>query len=246
MNANGALAHGVIVVVDYHSHLPSAVDVAIALAHTRRLTLRGLFLEDPDLASVSSLPFSQEVTLAGARPRAFEEERLRRTLQGFHRRFSQLLAQGAERAALEYSVSSVRGRRQSMELGGEVQFDYLVLGAPGATRKPGPGVLRVLLVGADMAATVPILECLQAIGGGRQLELLLADGDEESAADGRLLRFVADHRGVTCRRLQPGQWAGVFRPADRAPDLVVAPRQCEPGVLETLLKLAACPVILSA
>ena len=81
MTGDGALAHGVIVVVDYHSHLPSAVDVAIALAHTRRLALRGLFLEDPDLASVSSLPFSQEVTLAGARPRAFEEERLRRTLQ---------------------------------------------------------------------------------------------------------------------------------------------------------------------
>ena len=133
-----------------------------------------------------------------------------------------------------------------MELGGELQFDYLVLGQPGATRKPSPGVLRVLLVGADMAAAVPVLEALQAIGGGRQLELLLADGDRETAADGRLQKFVADHRGATCRRLQAGELTGVFRLAGRAPDLVIAPRHCHPGVLEQLLKVAACPVILSA
>jgi hypothetical protein len=246
MTGNGTETRGVIVVVDYHSHLPSAVDVAIALANSRRLALRGLFLEDPDLASVCSLPFIQEVTLAGARPRALEQERLRRTLQGFNRRFRQLLSQGAERAALEYSVSSVHGRRQSMELGGELNFDYLVLGQPGVTRQPGPGVLRVLMVGADMDAALPVLDSLQSPGGGRQLELLLLDGDTATTGDGRLRKFIEGHRGVTCQRLQAGQLAGVFRLAGRAPDLVVASRRCQPELLKTLLKLAACPVILSA
>jgi len=244
MTADGAQTRGVIVVVDYHSHLPSAVDVALALANSRRLALRGLFLEDPDLASVCSLPFSQEVTLAGARPRALEQDRLRRTLQGFNRRFRQLLSQGAEQAALEYSVSSAHGRRQSMELGGELNFDYLVLGQPGATRQPGPGVLRVLVVGADVDAALPVLESLQT--PGRPLELLLLDGDTATTGNERLRKFVEAHRGVACQRLQAGQLAGAFRLAGRAPHLVVASRRCQPELLKALLKLAACPVILSA
>jgi len=245
MTANGTGGHVVIVAVDYHSHLPSTVEVAIALANRRRLALRGLFLEDPDLASVCSLPFSQEVTLAGARPRALEGETLRRTLQGCNRRFRQLLAQGAERAALEYSVSSVLGRKLSMELGGELSFDYLVMGQPGTTRRPSPDVLRVLLVRPDMEAALPILESLQAIGGRRRLELQLIDGESGSRDDERLQQFVAEQRGISCLRVQVGQLSGVLRAAGRAPELVVASRLCHPGVLETLLKLAACPVILS-
>lgn len=244
MTSNGAeKASGVIVVVDYHSHLPPAVEVAIALANRRRLALRGLLVEDPDLASVSSLPFSQEVILASARPRALEAQRLRRTLQGFDRRFRTLLSQGAERASLEYSFSSVLGRRQAME---QSDSDYLVLGQPRPRREPSRKTLRVLLVGADMEAALPVLESLLPIGEERQLELLLIDGTMSAAQDVRLRNFIAEHPGVTCQRLPARQLTSIFRPVNHTPDLVVASRQSSAELLDNLLTLAACPVILSA
>jgi hypothetical protein len=244
VTSNGAeQARGVIVVVDYHSHLPPAVEVAIALANRRRLALRGLLVEDPDLASVYSLPFCQEVILASARPRALEAQRLRRTLQGFDRRFRALLSQSAEQAALDYSFSSVHGRRQAME---QSQFDYLVLGQPRPRREPSRKVLRVVLVGADMAAALPVLDSLLSIGEERQLELLLIDGTMDTAEEVRLRNFVAEHPEVSCQRLPVRQLAGVFHPVNHAPDLVVASRQSGSELLDTLLKLAACPVILTA
>lgn len=241
---NGAkAAGGVIVVVDYHSYLPPAVEVAIALANSRRLALRGLLVEDPDLERVSALPFSQEVILSSARPRALEKERLRRTLQGFERRFQSLLSQGAERAALEYSFSSVLGRRQAME---QPNSDYLVLGQPRPHREPVRASLRVLLVGADPEAALPVLESLLSAPEGRKLELTLVEGTLGAGQVTRLREFVAQHPGATCLQLPARQLAGVFRAVDHTPDLVVATRQCGAELLDTLLKLAACPVILSA
>ncbi len=244
MTANGIkTAGGVIVVVDCHSHLPPAVEVAITLANGRRLPLRGLLVEDPDLASVCSLPFSQEVILPSARSRALETERLRRTLQRFDRRFRDLLSQGAERASLDYSFSSVLGRRQAME---QSNSEYLVLGQPRSHREPTPKTLRVLLVGADMEGALPVLESLLSGGMERQLELILIDGTMGDAQEVRLQEFVALHPGVTCQRLPARHLVGIFRPAHPAPDLVVASRQCSSELLDKLLKLAACPVILSA
>jgi hypothetical protein len=236
-------AGGVIVVVDYHSHLPPAVEVAIALANRRRLALRGLLVEDPDLASVCLLPFSQEVILTSARPRALEEQRLRRSLQAFDRRFRALLSQGAERAALDYSFSSVHGRSQALALSSS---DYFVLGQPGPIREPSRRTLRVMLVGEDVQAALAALDSLRSIGGGKQLELLLVNGATETGEDSHLRRFLADHPEVSCQRLQVGQLAEVFRRVNPPLDLVVTSRQCGPELLERLLKLATCPVILSA
>lgn len=234
---------GVFVIVDCHSHLPPALEVAIALADRRRLPLHGLLVEDPDLASVSSLPFSQEVTLLNARPRALEQERLRRTLRRFDRRFRALLSQGAERASLEYSFSSVMGRRQAME---QSNSDYLVLGQPRPHHEPARKTLRVLLIGANMEAALPVLESLLPGDEKRQLELILIDGTMDPAQEVRLQDFVALHPEVSCQRLPNRQLVGILRPASQAPDLLIASRQCSPELLETLLKLAACPVILSA
>lgn len=237
------------VVVDYHSHLLPTVEVAIALANRSRLALRGLFVEDPDLASVSSLPFSQEVILANARPRALEAERLRRTLQGFDRRFRELLSRAAEQAALEYSFGSVQGRIQTLELPGS---GYLVLGQPGPTRQAGPirqpgrKTLRVLLAGVGLEAALPALESLLSIGDGKQLELLLVEEAAETGIDRRLHTFLADHPAVVCQRLQARQLASALRPVNPALDLVVTSRQCSPELLDKLLTLATCPVILSA
>ncbi|NND68254.1 MAG: hypothetical protein HKN19_11760, partial [Halioglobus sp.] len=118
----------VVVAVDCHSHLPPVIEVAIALANAQRLAVYGLCIEDADLVSVSRLPFTQEITLSGAKPRALQERDLQRTLAGFSRRFRQLLADRAEQAAVKYSFDRVHGRRQAMDIGGPPHSDYLVLG----------------------------------------------------------------------------------------------------------------------
>lgn len=236
---------GVIVVVDYHSHLPPAIEVAISLANRRRLALRGLFVEDPTLASVSSLPFSQEVTLAGARPREFKAERLNRTLQVVNRRFQQLLSKGAEQASLEYSFGRIQGRHQAMELTGERDADYLVLGQPRPLRSPDRKVLCILLVQARMAAALPVLESLQSVDEGREIELLLINGNDKNGDEG-LQALVANHPKVFSQRMATGQLEDILRPVGHTPELVITSRQCNPRLLDYLLKLAACPVILSA
>ena len=236
---------GVIVIADYHSHLPPAIEVAIALANRRRLALRGLYIEDPDLACVSSLPFIQEVTLLSARPRSLEQERLRRTLETFSRRFQQLLSEGAEQAALNYSYERVPERGKAIDLGVALNPDYLVLGQPRPTRQRGRGALRVLLLQPNMQAALPVLESLLSLGNDRPLELLLANGHDQALGDEQLQKLVAEHREVSCQSLPPGQLVQLFRQAGHSPDLVITSRRCDPAVREKVLQLATCPVILS-
>jgi nucleotide-binding universal stress UspA family protein len=193
-DSNGA-PREVIVAVDYHSQLLPAVEVAIALANARRLAVHGLCIEDPDLAIVSSLPFTQEVTLLGGRSRALEEQHLRRTLEGFARRFRQLLSERAEQAALDFSFGSVHGRRQAMEMGGSPKSHYLVLGQRRPAREPGRPALRVLLLCGDLAAALPVLEAVSS-NGGRPLELLLVNTVGGAEGGERFQQFVADHREV--------------------------------------------------
>ena len=97
-----------------------------------------------------------------------------------------------------------------------------------------------------MAAALPVLDSLLSIGEERQLELLLIDGTMDTAEEARLRNFVAEHPGVSCERLHARQLAAVFRPVNHPPDLVIASRRYGSGQLDQLLKLAACPVILSA
>ena len=243
-DSSGAPPREVIVALDYHSQLLPTIEVAIALANARRLAVHGLCIEDPDLAIVSSLPFTQEVTLLGARPRALEEQHLRRTLEGFTRRFRQLLSERAEQAALDFSFGSVHGRRQAMEMGGSTRSHYLVLGQRRPAREPARPALCVLLLCADLAAALPVLEAVSS-NGERPLELLLVNTAGEGESGERFRQFVADHREVLLQQLVPGQLGQVFRTGAHQPDLVVASRRSDPVMLDRVLQLAACPVILS-
>tara|TARA_B100001540_G_scaffold316975_1_gene348416 strand:+ start:319 stop:1077 length:759 start_codon:yes stop_codon:yes gene_type:complete len=246
MSEGGDRPRDIVVVADYHSHLQSTLEVAIALAGRRRLALRGLFVEDPDLAMVCSLPFTQEITLAGARPRALDQQRLRRDLEQVSRRFRRLLSEGAERASLSHSFDSVYGRRGALELGGEVEADYLVLAQPGSLRKARDQTLRIALVQADTAEAMPVLECLRSLRAERRMELLLVDGGAGLAADELLRGFVVEHAEVSCVNLPAAGPTDLYRALARGVDLVVASRHCAPWILDALLRRSTCPVILTA
>lgn len=235
----------VVVVADYHSHLPPALELAIALAGSRHAALRGLFIEDADLAMVSALPFLQEVTLTGARPRALEQQRLHRSFDNVSRRFQQLLSEAADRASLAYSFGTVAGRRQALEFGGDLEAGYLVLGQPGSSRPARHHALRVLLAQVDIEAALPVLACLQNLRGDRQIELLVLENGASPSFDARLAEFLPQHGNINCRRLPAGRLPDIFRRSGHPPELVIASRRCSPGVLKNLLELSVCPVILA-
>lgn len=237
--------HDVVLVADFHSHLPPALELAIALAGSTRVALRGLFIEDSDLATVSALPFLQEVTLTGARPRALEQRRLHRSLDSVSRRFHRLLAESAEGASLTYSFGTVSGRRQALELGSDVGAGYLVLGQPGPIRESRHRALRVLLAQVDMESALPVLECLQGIRRERQLELLVLGNGEAPGVDSRLAEFLSQHAEVACQHLPAGRLLEIFRRTGHPPELVITSRHCSSAVLQTLLQLSACPIILT-
>jgi hypothetical protein len=243
-DGNGA-PRGVTVAVDYHSPLLPAIDIAVALANARRLAVHGLCIEDPDLIIVSRLPFTQEVTLSGAKPRSLEEEHLRRTLAGFARRFHQLLSERAEQAAIDCSFGSVHSTKQAMEIGGSPHSDYLVLGQRRPAREQARSALRVLLLCTDPAPLLPVLEAVSS-NGRRPLELLLLSTAGEAQGGKRLEEFFTEKREISLQRLAPGQLGQVFRTGADQPDLVVASRQSDPAILDRVLMFATCPVILSA
>jgi hypothetical protein len=235
---------GVIVAVDYHSHLLPAIEVAIALANARSLAVHGLCIEDPELLIVSRLPFTQEVTLSGAKPRSLEEQHLQRSMAGFTRRFRQLLSERAEQAAVDYSFGRAHGRQQAMEIGDSPHSDYLILGQRRPTRAQGRVALRVLLMCADPSPALPVLEAISP-NGGRALELMLLNTTAEVENTESLEEFAAQHGGASLGRLQPGQLEQLLRTPEHQPDLVIASRQSDPETLDKVLKLAACPIILS-
>lgn len=243
-DGNGAPG-GVIVAVDYHSPLLPVIDFAIALANAGSLAVHGLCIEDPELIIVSRLPFTQEVTLSGAKPRSLEEQHLRRTLAGFTRRFRQLLSERAEQAAIDCSFGSVHSAQQAMEISGSPHSDYLVLGQRRPVPEQGRTALHVLLLCTELAPVLPVLEVVSS-HGRRPLELLLLSTAGEAQNGKRLQQFFAGQPNISLQQLLPGQLGQIFRAGPDQPDLVVASRQSDPAILDSVLRYATCPVILSA
>ena len=79
-NAETAAPRRIVVTVDIESHLPSTIELAVAIAASQQGALHGLFIEDEDLLRAASLPFAREVPLTGGKPRTFDDRMLERNL----------------------------------------------------------------------------------------------------------------------------------------------------------------------
>jgi nucleotide-binding universal stress UspA family protein len=232
----------VIVTVDAQSHLPPAIELAVALAASRQSALHGLFVEDVDLMCVAQLPFTQEVPLLSGRPRSLDNRQLQRSLDKLALQFQQLLMRRAEHFSLACSYNTVRGRKHALELGESAHAEFFIVGQPGRDQQRATQPLRILLLGNRTTQLLPALEVILDSNPDRRVELLLLsdNGEDSPAQAGELL---ARHPDIIQTTLAADQLQQALLSRGLRTDYVIADRQLGPGLLGRVLRQATCPVI---
>lgn len=119
---------GVVVSINLESYLASTLELAIALAIASRCGLHGLFVEDVDLLSAASLPFTREVSLLSAQPQALDYQQMLTSFNARSRLFRRSLVHQAEQSSLLWSYHTARGRKHHTALEHSTGAEYLVIG----------------------------------------------------------------------------------------------------------------------
>jgi hypothetical protein len=237
--------HRIIVTVDAQSHLPSAIELAVAMAVARNNSLHGLFVEDMDLISVARLPFTQEVTLQAGIPRALDDQQLRRSMASVASRFQQLLMQQAERSALACSYGTVRGRKQSLQLGDAEHSDLFIVGQPQRERVPALHSLRFLLLANRNTQMPAVLEPLIVGNQDQPIELLLLSdpGHKTAHPVPAIDELLRKYPNVIPIHLGRDQLPQILLSPQLRTDAVIIDRQADAELVGQVLRLATCPVI---
>lgn len=230
------------VTVDVNSHLPSILELAAALAVAQRAALHGLFVEDLDLLNVAGLPFSQEVPLLCGQPRSLDDRKLERSLSRAGGIFRRHLEQEAQRASLQWSFRTVRGRKHALDLDDEAA-DILVLAQRAPLRRSRRGPLRLLLLPDHSQLALPALKVLLEHNRGHDIELLLVGEDPDPQAQAALQELLGEQPGVRLRRLQQPALDALLEDRDSGPDCVVLARHAPAARLRQVLSLAQCPIL---
>ena len=234
--------------VDTQSCLPPTIEMAVALAAATECALHGLFVEDIDLLSVAKLPFIQEVTLSGGRPRSMDDRQLQRSLNAFSSQFRQALENQAEKFSLSCSYSVVRGHRQRLELDELDQSAFLIHGQALRPRARIHGQQRIVLLGEKLLPLLPALEALLQNSSALRTELLVLaqPGQGQDSILAELQELLSNHANVVPVVLPADSLFRLAAARSNAIDCIIASRV--PGIisLAQVLQLASCPVIIAA
>ena len=237
----------IVVAVDLEGHLSPALELALSLAAVGKSAVHGLFIEDEDLLQVARLPFAAEVPRLGGPPRALHGNQLQRSLATSARQFREMLARQAEQRALEWSYSSIRGRRRDMEVGERAHADYFVMSQPRGRRLRRGPALRIMLVRDHNPGCLQALAVLLDQNPGRPVEICtMAEPGENNPLDSpELTALLQRFPGTTIRLLPPSELAGVLSEGP-AFHCIVTSRSLESQILRDVLRLATCPVIMAS
>lgn len=172
------------------------LEAAIELVALLDAEVHALFVEDPDLAACSALPFARELARIGMRSRGLEREAVDRALRRGVERARRRLDAAAQRLMLRVSIDSVRGKlvRIALEQAASAQFVVLPQARGAARARPGAhvsAVRRPVLLwweGEQAGAAALDLAARLAVHAGTGLVAAHAAG---GAGDGERLRAAA-------------------------------------------------------
>ena len=230
----------IVVTVDSGTPAAPAIDLAAALAKTRKLALRGLFIEDEDLLKVARLPFSREVLANGRQIRSLSGGELERGMARLAGEFRNALESAARQQSLHWSFSSLRCSRRLVTRREETLAELLVIGRPSAAAAHRPP--RILLLNGDRPAVIEALASVLEAPGYAEADLLVHGPFNAEALNGAL----AGHPGVTRRLMGAPSLPELLTGARYRPGLVLLARDADPADLDACLGLADCPVVLAA
>jgi hypothetical protein len=103
MKAKGG-ERSVMLAADVGSYSIKTVTLAVQMAASMNVRLRGLFIEDEDLLQVTGLPITREISLTTARERPTDVEQMQRSMRA--RPGRQMWAGASIVCAVGYAISA--------------------------------------------------------------------------------------------------------------------------------------------
>ncbi|MDR3497917.1 MAG: hypothetical protein P4L72_01680 [Parvibaculum sp.] len=244
----------IVIGLDTHFIAREALTLAARLAASVDARLRGIFVEDENLLSLSALPFAREISLSGD-VRGLNPDRMLRAMQAQADSARRILLRAAADAHVDCSFAVLRGRPLAALAAAANAEDTVVLRSPHATAREVGRTARaatrdaradVLLVarGVGLGGAFP-----SAAGGSARPLTAIDDGSSGGEACAAFAETLARRSATPFRRI-------LARGHDVA-DVAAAARRIGAGLLvvnadwlggdddAALLSAAAgCPVLL--
>ncbi|MCF7980970.1 MAG: hypothetical protein K9K86_03225 [Pseudomonadales bacterium] len=250
MISNGESVHAqrVVLAVDAISSHPLMIELAVDLAASMKSQLQALLVEDVDLFSIASLPFSREICLATGQPRTLDIQQLQKRLDNIGQQFRQLLAKKAEQSVVQWSYATVRTRKQDLPLGEYADAAYLILeqSTRNPQRRTHPSTInRILLIKDHAENLYRALDTISQKLGGSHIELMVVPVAAESPSDQDKV-WLTSGPSVQNRRLHYidlDQVEQLMTLRTDYFDYVLITRNAETAILQKIIRWSTCPVI---
>ncbi len=226
------------------------VNLAVEIAASAGIGIRGLFVEDPELLALSGSPLTREISLTTASARPSSNERMQRMLRTVSRQFESTLQREAQALKITWSYEYVHGRVEDVGLRTDRNTALAILGKTGlhpVETGPASRVRRVLLVvdhGARQAEVLGVL--LRHFGSDSKQVTLVADAGSRDAARDLRLRIGYPGSGFELLEMDRSRLAEALGQAGPGYDFAILSMRENTDELTRMLKALRCPVILVA
>lgn len=233
----------IIITIDSSAFSDATLEYAVNMAARLKRPLHGIFIEDTDLLSTAELPFSMEICLNTGQPRRLSSSSLQSAFDSIAKHFQQQLSQRADKMAVRWSISSVRGRRRDFRFEDYSEADYCIFEPGITTRKPAgaPGKINFLVIDGSGEDFYKTLASLLTPLEGKELHLTLADGANKHEAE-QLQNILPS--GTQVHQLDKDQLTTILQHSKISFDYVVVSRRRWLDELAPLLGRLNCPLIL--
>lgn len=232
----------IIITIDSSEFSEATLEYAVSMAARLKRPLHGVFIEDTDLLSTAELPFSMEICLNTGQPRSFDSHSLQSSFDTIAKRFQQQLARHAEKMAVRWSISSVRGRRRDFGFEGFSDADYCIYEPGNQDIKPVIAVdtKHFLVIDGNGVEFYKTLAALLMPLEGKELHLTLVDetAEKDSAEMQALLPG-----GTHIHHIDRSQLGAALQQAKDSFDYVVVSRRRWLNELAPQLAKLHCPLI---
>lgn len=236
----------VVVTANLECYLPSAIELAIAIARSNNSGLHGLFIEDLDLLRVAGLPFSREISLASGQVRILDSQQVTLGFNARSRHFRRSLLRQAEKSSLPWSYSKARGGKLSKALEESINAEFLVIGqsrgALNATGTMRPG--RILLIDNHSQRLFQALDVVLDNFIGLPFELLFVPRSSGISANTTelLSAKLSSHPQGRLVELNPESLPEVTQTPGAPISCVIISRH-QPELMREVLQQLSCPMI---
>jgi hypothetical protein len=240
----------VLLAADVGSYSISTVSLAVQMAAAINSKLQGLFIEDEDLLQVTGLPITREISLATARERPTDVDKMRRSMRSVARQFEQTLKQEAGALQIGWSFDYVRGRARDVGLEHGTDVTYMILGQPVSHRlrsRPERTPCKILLIANESRHQKQALQVVLDQFKKEKVELTLV----EDRPDGKIANEIEKMERnksleLGLKRLTREQLLEQLGQLGSAFSCAIISRHEKPELMSRVLKSLSCPVILVA